>query len=271
MTAFTIPETIIPGALYVPGANNYFDINPTGMPDGQPSLIVRGDVNRNYKAFQRAPLVTPNLFRERRTAAVWSMAFWVKAGNISAGVAGHHSDQVMFGSMSYLAGNGRSPAGVITHRPGLMPEDGGSLGSIPGMEWVVCAVGNGGSNCQIGFIRQQAYVANFSEAGQGIHITFTLTPGAWHQIVINVPDATSTNIPTGFNNGTPVNGTYSNVGAGGPNDLGHTGNAYFCIGSYSDTVNFNGRDGEWELGKLSFHSRHLTQLESDGLGDVGGP
>jgi hypothetical protein len=103
MSRFTIPEEVIGVPLWVPDANNFFEIEESGMPNGDPCLVMRGDINPNYKAFLPAPTMSPvNVLKSSDTQVgrEWSMSCWLKVPALSLGAAAQH---VMFGCSTYTA------------------------------------------------------------------------------------------------------------------------------------------------------------------------
>ncbi len=256
MASFIIPEDIIPGGLFVPDANNFFEIGAGSLPNGEDSLVVRGDLSRDYKAFQRAPVVSPSLFRDKNVVG-WAMSFWIKLPAVTSTKTGHMSEQILFAPMARTTVNNSTPAsdGLIV----TTPVQSGSL-EVPHMTWAVTRYysTSSGSHCKLGFINQlRRRTSGTTAQGNGISWnTPELTPDTWHQIVINIPSPLNTP-PTGYVNTTPVAGTYHS-GVTSLADVTNTDPTYMCIGSYSDLNAMNAPDNQWEIAKLAFHGAPLT-------------
>lgn len=77
MPSYTIPEEIIGIPLFVPSPNDFFEIDVGGLPNGQDCLKILGATNRNYKAYQAAQILSPDVFWSR--SAIHSQVFWLKA------------------------------------------------------------------------------------------------------------------------------------------------------------------------------------------------
>lgn len=76
--ARTIPEQIAGIELFVPSQYDFFDILPTGMPNGDPCLVVKaGDA----RAFAPAPTMTPNVFKKAGQGP-YAVSFWTKTTTI---------------------------------------------------------------------------------------------------------------------------------------------------------------------------------------------
>ena len=256
MASFTIPEDIIPGALYVPNDNEFFEITSGGMPNGDDCLRCRGDINPRYKAFQQPVTVSPDIFNSR-VASGWAMSFWAKTSAITIANAGCQSDKMMFGMMSRNASNPKG-FGYFEEQPSAT----GTNAATYGMLWAVTAravSGGGSSQNKIGFIRQRTIRAATTSAGgrSDIWDSGSLTTG-WNQIIINFPVPTGT-APYGFVNTTRVDGYVTGSFDG---TLTTVGPLYFCIGSYSDTSLLNGRADDWSIGKLAFHDTLLTLTDA---------
>lgn len=265
MANFTIPELIIPGALYVPDANNFFEIESASLPNGDDALVVRGDVNRDYKALQLAPTLSPNAFKDRQAVA-WAMSFWIWLPNLTIAASGsYRSDQILFSVMSRIANNAANGGEFHLQTPNDYANSNGLTAEI---EWAVCRYSNasGVAGCHLGFVRQtdQRNSTPGLSGGQSSIWSTSLTPNTWTQIIINIPSPFRT-APTGYvNNGAVVNGSQSSGGFSAviPEP---TKNRYLCIGSYSDGTNLNGADGLWKIAKLRFHSRVLDAADRSTL------
>lgn len=101
MTSLVLPEEILGLPLYVPSANNYFEIEAGGMPNGDPCLKVRGDLSRDYRAVMTAPTLSKDICNAGDTSASfeWSMSCWVKMSVLST----PPTNDIMFGCSNYSA------------------------------------------------------------------------------------------------------------------------------------------------------------------------
>jgi len=82
MASYSIPEEITGIPLFVPDAYDYFSIDTAGMPNGDDCLIIHGNTSTDYKAFQKAQVLTPNVFLGR--ADSWGMSFWFKGADATS-------------------------------------------------------------------------------------------------------------------------------------------------------------------------------------------
>jgi len=254
MTSYNIPEEIVGVPLFVPTAHSFMNIEAGGMPNGDDCLKLLGATNRDYKAFQPVQTVSPDLFRARNvgTAGVgWSMSFWFKGGNIT-GINGFtNSNQILFGVMN----------SAQTHTAAFWSTSDENFSNVM---WAVTHWG-GASSCGIGYFHPYGINGSGTIGSHTLNGGAALSPNAWHLIVINVlPYAvlgTSVNSRMYFDLDTT--GTALSVldDISSMSATSATTNAYFCIGSYSDGTNMNGRDGDWFLGKLAFHDHILNSTE----------
>lgn len=102
MGAFTLPEEIIGIPLWVPDANNYFQIEEDSMPNGDPALVINGAVNDGYKAILAAPTLSPHdIFNTGDTLVgrAFSMSCWLKLSDTAVDNTG----RMMFGCSTYGA------------------------------------------------------------------------------------------------------------------------------------------------------------------------
>lgn len=80
--ARTIHESVAGLELFVPDANDFFDIDETGMPNGDPCLIINPDslTTPDYRAFAPVPTLVPDLMHDA-AANPWSLSLWIQMGS----------------------------------------------------------------------------------------------------------------------------------------------------------------------------------------------
>lgn len=243
--SYEIPELITGVPLFVPTANDFFSIEPGGLPNGDDCLVVHGDVSRDYKAFQPAQSLSPNVFLTR--SATFSISFWINAGLITHD-AGWRGDQVI---MAVMNANMNTPSNLPQSLGSGMGDQG--YGQSP---WLIVAHGSAtGSNCRIGMVKA-THQYSFGSSGRVLEVSAPLPQNQWAFVVFQL-SGLSTSIDC-YVNLTQYAGSTS---GGSGSQIGVAGNQYFCIGSYSDQPNMNGRDGEYRLGKLAFHNHLLSTTE----------
>lgn len=227
MASYNIPEEIVGIPLFVPNDYDFFSIETAGLPNGDDCLKIHGATNSNYKAFQAAQTLSPNVFLSR--TSTWSMTFWVKGPN-AGGAASNVGENMLFGVM-------RADCATAS------------------LEVTSCVWGIGETNA--GGERRIWYTAGASgsrlfTSGATINTFWNST---WQMVTI-----TSAGTVTG-------NAMYLNdvvlpiVTAGVTVTAPLTTQQYFCIGSYSDLSTLDGWDQDWYLGKLCFHDHVLNATE----------
>ena len=75
MASYTIPEEVTGIPFFVPDGHDYFEIVSGGLPNGDPSLRVRGDISADYKAFCPLPVTSPNIGANNTS---WAFSCWAK-------------------------------------------------------------------------------------------------------------------------------------------------------------------------------------------------
>lgn len=227
---FTIPEEIIPSTLTVPDANNYFDIEEGGLPNGDACLVVHGDVNRNYKAHQAALTLTPNVFLSR-SSGPWSLSFWFKCASATDPAA-------TFGGISQTLMGVQSAAGPSSYSDTI------------NYVWNIGAVNIGAT----------PYIALSMGDGGTIHYTpVGVRDGQWHLIVY-----------TFASGGTGAINSYVDTLAASGSGSAKSGTAAwtgmnFSIGAYGAHANSASYNKEWRIAKLAFHDHVLTLAERQAL------
>lgn len=240
MASYVIPEEIIPGQLFVPDAHDYFSIEANGMPNGDDCLVVHGDVSTNYKAFQPAQTVTPNLFKTVTQLMNFSISFWIKLGSVTF-VSNPTFASTIFGLMSSLN------ASVTNHEASALGATGEGL-------WAFSAYSNTG----IGFFEcgYKPSGGTFNSRGA----KRILTADEWTLVVLGHPGS-------GVGNpGIALNDEETYTGGWARSDTSAASwtlspNLKFGIGAYSDMGSVNAREGEYRLGKLAFHDHTLNETE----------
>lgn len=221
MASYEIPEEIIGVPLFVPDGNDYFEIVPGGMPNGDSCLRVRGDLSTNYKAFQPAPTTSPNISAD---GTEWALTFWIKApttGSLSGGFT-----SIIISMMNADKDN------VVF--------DANSLFAV-----------SGAGTSVIGFSRGVSGLStrNISLSAAGAR------DGSWHLINFNVPGPSSTGAAHIDNEDTPQT-TDTQTLSDFPN-----ANQFLCIGSYSPLAGPTALASDYQIGKIAFHDHMLNQTE----------
>lgn len=223
MPSATIPENIIGVPLFVPDANNFFEINTGGMPNGDDCLRVRGDLSRNHKAFMPSPATTPrNINLEN---AAFSMSFW-----ISGPTTGWTNDSVIMSIENASAGT--------------------ASGANANRVWSVFVNGSTGSLAVFRGFSSGAFVFSLS-----------VTPGlpaanGWRFCVINFPSLTGAESTGASFNDDGVNPVATD---GQSSTFGTVpSNLFLSIGGYANAI---GANVNYRLGKIAFHDHHLTATE----------
>jgi hypothetical protein len=243
MASYTIPEEIIGVPLFVPDAHDFFSIGAGEMPNGDDCLVVHGDVSPDYKAFQVAPVLSPNIFYDRTYNTVlnnMSIVFWLKCSPITFSGSGYNQS-IMFAPMQYTA----APSSITD--PEWMRSVGGS-----GANWVVHS-GVSGAN-------QPTIYKRSASSGGGASADFSwwtsdIPTDTWTQIVMTP----GTDVDSGLwvNDEAVRRASWTASGDGTFATL-TVPNQFFTIGSFSDHPNLQGRADEWRIGKLSFHAGKLN-------------
>lgn len=284
MPDYNIPESVIPGNLFVPSANDYFSIDAGGLPNGDDCLLISGATSSDYKAYQTALLdgqhtgpagafsnangtevdsagyYYPNHFVSpypgEKTNSEFSISMWLKIPTVTGAGAYYDSRKILMGVMNSWASNPCTTAGLISNIPSWYGATAAPM--LIDVNWVICMYGNN----QIGFIKQCAWRNATGTGGRSAHVASATIPvDTWFQLVFNVGSIVGTvasssyayinDDPVGTNN--VSNGTYASIV--------YPCDTRFSIGSYADGSNMNGLDVNWRIGKLAFHDHHLTLEE----------
>lgn len=241
MTTFTIPEEVIGIPLWVPTTNDFFTVEAAGMPNGDPALVVHGDVNDTYKAFMQAPVMSPvDVFNvgDMFAARQWSMSCWIKL-NANLGVSG--SGDVMLGCSTYNA-TGLFAGSRNLQAPLLL-----------------------GPNATSGFQYFREVLNNVASPTSAQAILAANATGwscfqsYWHMLVFNMQTVGSFDPQ-----GSVMLDTYENAfgfdGSGGTSPSGsYGGPRYLHVGAYNNGG--TGRADEWRLAKWAFHDHILSAAE----------
>jgi len=227
MASYTIPEKITGIPLFVPSDFDFFQVENGGLPNGDKCLIVNGAVNRDYKAFQAAQTLSPNLFKVRNVAD-WSCSFWFKCAVATAVTSPSGFNNVLFS---------------VQTRSGVA-----SYSQLNTYVWNVVATDQGGV-ARIGVCA--------SDVG-GTAMTDLVRDGNWHLIVINVTNG-STGVIDCYTDGHVDPPTALSSAKGGTVSISE--DLYFGLGAYGIHANSRGYDQQWRIGKLMFHNHKLTLAE----------
>lgn len=248
MASYTIPEHVIPGELFVPDGHDYFSIESGGLPNGDDCLVVHGDVSTDYKAFQPAPALSPDMFRDKRVLCC--MTFWIKLSAITPPGSGYRCDRTLFGVMnSSFAGD------TVTGGQMGTPSTGQGARGFNNITWLVVATGA----TSIGIFRARNQYS-FGNGGSIQAASVTIPEDTWTMVTFRLDASDGQQAKYALNDDVEyVNTTTSDFGS----DIAQASNPYFCIGAYSDAnpTNVTGRDGEWRLGKLAFWDHALNATE----------
>lgn len=245
MPSYVIPEEVTGVPLFVPEANDFFSIEDGGLPNGDPCLVVHGDVSNNYKAYQLAPTLSKDIFhlREGSLTGGWAMTCWLKLSNLSVPANG----RPMFGCSNSVASGGFTYGrnNNIKFLVGTRNTNGIAVTLQPGNDVVSPS---SAMNC---------YIYNNS--------AWNAVSGQWHLFTMNVYPS------GGFYGGltavflndsnSSVSDSYG-IGLGG----GISATQYLHIGPYSN--NYVGRADEWRMAKWAFHDHPLNQTERTLLYDT---
>lgn len=231
MASFEIPEEVIGVPLFVPSANNFFSVEAAGMPNGDSCLVVHGDTNRDYKAFQKAQTVSPDLFNTN-AATGWAMTLWLKLSALTNDTSATFAQTLL--SLQTLTANNTNASSA----------SGGAGSTLFAM---------------VHYGTTGVYFRRFNGGGfnsGGPAATSGNLGTGWNMLTFNI--TSTTNCDCYVNDAS----TPANSGAGGNHYLlGAVANRMLCIGAYSDVSPMNGRDGEWRIGKWAFHNHNLNLTE----------
>jgi hypothetical protein len=264
MASVTIPEEIVGIPLFVPSSNNFFSVESGGLPNGEDCLKVLGGTSRDYKAFQNAETLVPDVFRS--VLSRWSMTFWYKASNIT-GASTDGINQFLMGVMNNL------------YAPSISAPSVAAFAGNANVIWAITASpGNSVSGNRIQF--SMWLTSSFGPTVHyGIFLDTPLTAGSWNLITITVECLAVGGSTYGLGGNLYIDDSPTAAAShGNANGVGYPGLPsrfgtsppispvlYFSLGSYSDGGAANGRDGDWYLGKLAFHDHILNATERASL------
>lgn len=243
MSSFTMPEEIIGIPLWVPNQYNYFLVEENSMPNGDPALVINGAVSDTYKAFMRAPVLSPhNIFHVGDTLVgrAWSMSCWLKLTNLGA------------------SGTGRTMFGVSTRALTTFPTSNDNNGDA------ILLVGPSGTS---GFQTYRPALNNVASPNTSKVLTpnhataWNLFQDYWHLFVYTVSqDGVVGTYNTNANVYLDTYWSISQDGAGGSAAAGAFGTpAYLHIGAYGSGM--LGRPDQWRMAKWAFHDHVLSTAE----------
>lgn len=193
MASYVIPEEIVGIPLFVPSNHDFFLVEDGGMPNGDDCLIINGAVNRDYKAFQAAQTLTPNVFKSK--TAIHSQVFWMKAPStaVSNTNAGEHTmmcvDDATDGQLNPAFGPGTWHIGAVSGGTGRITYKQGASGltlNIDGArtgDWKMVTITNDGTWCRAYLDAVEAEVISATVAGSAISSTgLMLCIGAYSDV-----------------------------------------------------------------------------------------
>jgi len=222
MASYSIPEEVTGLYLFVPDDYDYFSIDATGMPNGDPCLIVHGNVSTNYRAFQKAQTLSPDVFLS--TASTWAMTFWFKcAVTTSPGASGSVGLQANIMSVQTAAG----PTSY-SNNTNYVWSIGRKVAATDG---------------------KLSFLSN--DQGANSQTSTNVCDNAWHLITINV-NPTSTGTATIYVDASASGGSAAKRGTPA------TAGMFFSIGSYGQNAAAVSYNQEWRVGKIAFYSAPLT-------------
>ena len=241
MASYTLPERIVGTSLFVPGTNDFFEVG-TGvdaLPNGDDCLVVRGDLNPGYRAFQSVQTVVPPVFTSKAYTTLnnQSIVFWVKC-SVPPAFSGTGINQAIMMQISTATWN---------------PSTISSFDHTGGTIWTLAA--NSSVTNQLTFFKNTAS----SGGGSSANFNFTVPVDTWTMVTI-IPGAST-------GSGVFLDDSATNIGGAWPSGDGTfpltsiLAPSFFSIGHYSDGANLKNRADRWSMGKLSFHSGKLNQTQ----------
>lgn len=241
MASYTLPERIVGTSLFVPDTNDFFEIG-TGvdaLPNGDDCLIVRGDLDPGYRAFQPTQVVSPAVFTSKAYTVFnnQSIVFWVKC-SVPPAFSGVGINQAIMMQISTPTWN---PTTVSS-----FDHQGGTI-------WTLAA--NSSSINELTIYKNTAS----SGGGASTSFNFTVPVDTWTMVTI-IPGASAGSGVFLNDSATNVGGSWASGDGTFPN-TSITSPSFFSIGHYSDGANLKNRADRWSMGKLSFHSGKLNQTQ----------
>ena len=259
MSSLYIPELVTGIPLFVPSDRNFFSIEADSLPNGDPALVVHGDVGRSYRAYQAAQTLSPNVFLEKRSE--FSLSFWIKSTPVSLSAIGYRSDSFIMGTMNNsFTPQAHLATASLTSSSGAPYRD--SVWSL------VAYAPSAGSTNSIGFHRVASIGAGSFSGIRAHYVDMPLSDVDWNFVVISAEGTSSAQTAKGpitsFVNLVEYPGTVLTAGSSVFDPAINSGQ-HFSLGGYSDAASINGRDGEYRIAKICFHDHILDQTEREQL------
>ena len=223
-----ITEVLESADLFAGGADDSFEIEPGGMPNGDACLLVRGDLTQDYRAYaDLSGIFTPDITDE----TPWSgtIICWLKLGALggSLGTAST-ADTIM------------SVQASTAPLQNVFAEN----TSTSYTSWKMAAGGTDGLDVVFGTGWKSGGTKRWESCSQ------TLTADTWHQVAISYKQGMGMSLD---------GGAYANNSWGSRTTASSGSSATeFAIGSRSTESGVGGRAGQWRIGKISFHTGELT-------------
>jgi hypothetical protein len=245
MSRFTMLEQVIGVPLWVPDAHDFFEIEEEALPNGDPCLVMRGDINAGYKAFMKAPVMSKDVLNtsDHQAGREWSMSCWLKLVNLGSAAPGNAQ---MFGCSTYADTATDGTTGQLPNQPFMVQAN-----NVNGFYVSRWGLNNGGADAQ----QRIRFTAQTGNLG------FTMFQDYWFLFVLNFTQSFSSP------NYTVTGQVYLDTYASGMNSDTAVGAAsgvynsprYLHIGGYGSAQ--TGRADLWRMAKWAFHDHALTQAE----------
>lgn len=240
---FTIPEDVLGVPLYVPQQHNYFEIEDGGMPNGDACLVIRGDLSTDYKAFMRAPIMTPSDICNLGDLTLqdeWAMSCWFKLSNLTGTPV---DSAMMLGCSGYSSS---APASWTADRNPGFPFALMATNTVNTVRWAREPLNNIASPA--------------SSKTMIMTPSFQLFQDYWFLVVINITVVPLTSVTSSIFMDTYNNALTSDSAGGSAPGGSYSGvPRYLHIGAYHNGG--VGRADVWRMGKWAFHDHALTIAE----------
>ena len=231
-----ITESIVAGYdLFASGADDGFEIISGGMPNGNNSLRVRGDLSQDIRAFADVSGTSPDIssptFLQGETGTI---ILWLKLGSLGGSDLGTAS----------TANSILTVQNVDSVLQNVIQQ---TSSTVTG-SWKICAGGVDGLTVIFGTswkssggTKQYRGAAGTAVVDTWTMFAFVGTSGTGHLCSVN-------------------GGTYGGaLGTSNSTSTGASNASFLSIGSYSQEAGVGARPGSWEIGKISFHDTKLDE------------
>jgi hypothetical protein len=221
MASVNIPEEIIGVPLFVPSANNFFQIDVGGMPNGDDCLSVLGATSRDHKAFMPAPATTPAIGVD---GTRFAMSFWI------SGPTSGWLDSI-----------------IMSIENASASADPANTSSSNRVMSLYASAANGQLSISRGSIvggSQGARYRFFAGCGQ------MPGPADWRFVVINFP-SNETGFTWNDDNVVATGSDYQDLALA-------VGDQFLSIGGYANAI---GANVDYRIGKIAFHDDWLDATQ----------